>query len=108
MIYTHDEVELIDVLTLMEAVSKMAGSQITSRMVADCNLAILWFHQHADFSGRNGFQWVSDWSWDGPVVLEKLSARIPGSLAYSIYMSSKFTEQHVKAWIAREETWKLK
>ena len=108
MITTPDQVELIDVLTLLEAVSKMAGSKITPRMVADCHLAILWFHRHTDFSGRNGHEWVADWNWRGPVVGTLLSERTPASLAYRIYMSCKFTEQHVKAWIARQETWNLK
>lgn len=105
MIESHDEVELIDILTLMEAVSRMAGSTITPQMIADCHLAILWFHRHADFS-RNSEH--SDWCWDGPVVLEKLSDTGPRGLAYRIYMARRFDEKHVKAWICQEENWRLK
>lgn len=111
MIYTHDEVEVADVLTLTEAVSKMAGSQITARMLADVNLAILWFQRNVDFSGKDprpGMEVVSDWHWDGCVVMESLEATGPGSLAHAIYMNRRLTEAHVRAWIVKHPSWKLK
>lgn len=121
MIYAHDEVELIDVLTLMEAVSKMAGRQITARMIADCHLAIKWFHELVDFSGNAEGQikvavegvpvaWpmIPDWHWDGPVVMQSLESRGPRSLAWWIYMSRMLERKHVKAWIASHESWRLK
>lgn len=122
MIYTHDEVELIDVLTLMEAVSKKAGSKITARMVADCHLAIKWFHELADFSGTGEGQikvrydggtlpWpkVSDWNWDGPVVMQSLGSTGIGSLAFKIYMSSAgIGKKTVVDWITSHANWKVK
>lgn len=109
MIQSHDEVELIDALTLMEAVSSMAGSQITARMIADVHLAILWFHELADFSGINPpNDGVSDWHWDGPLVLESLSSTNKGSLARSIYTARRFSRSHVKVWILSHESWRVK
>lgn len=112
MIQSHDEVELIDVLTLMEAVSSMAGNHITARMIADCHLAILWFHEMADFSGINPehpyHDGVSDWHWDGPLVLESLSSTNKGSLARKIYLANRFSRSHVKVWILSHESWRVK
>lgn len=112
MIETHDEVELVDVLTLLEAVSECCPA-VTGQMLADVHLAILWFCRNANFSGvaadhpLHDGMW--DWHWDGPVVLEKLSARGPGSLArFIVDETGAFREKHVKAWIAQEENWRLK
>lgn len=122
MIYTHDEVELIDVLTLMEAVSKKAGSRITARMVADCHLAIKWFHELADFSGNaegvvkafvdgEEVKWplFSDWHWDGPVVMQSLGSTGTGSLAFKIYMASAgIGRKTVINWITSHQSWRVK
>lgn len=112
MIETHDEVELIDVLTLMEAVSSIAGRGMTARMIADVHLAVKWFHEMADFSGINPdhpyHDGVSDWNWDACLVLESLSATNSGSLAREIYLVRRFTKTHVKRWILSHQSWRVK
>lgn len=108
MIYSHDEVELIDVMTLFEAVSKIAGRGITARMNADCILAVMWFKELADFGEMDGRLFRTDWNWDGPLVMESLASTNEGSLARSIYVARRFTKSHVKKWILSHDSWKVK